>query len=75
MSGESARQLDALREEIGYTLKKEGVTPLHCEGDVESGWLLMDFADVMVHIFAPAERDYYRLDCLWSKAVPVVRIQ
>ena len=74
-SGESDRQIEAIRDEIGTTLKKEGVLPHHYEGTVDSGWLLFDFGDVIVHIFAPFEREYYQLDELWSKAVPVVRIQ
>lgn len=56
-------------------LKKEGVTPHHREGTLDSGWLLFDFGDVIVHIFAPEEREYYRLAELWSQAIPVVRIQ
>jgi ribosome-associated protein len=47
----------------------------HREGTVDSGWLLLDYGDVVVNIFAPAERDYYQLDQLWSQAEPVVRIQ
>jgi ribosome-associated protein len=37
--------------------------------------MLLDFGDIIVHIFAPTERTFYRLDELWSQAVPVVRIQ
>jgi len=74
-SGESSRQIAAIRDEVGHSLKKEGITPHHCEGDVDSGWLLLDFNDVAVHIFAPLEREYYQLDELWSQTVPVVRIQ
>jgi len=74
-SGETERQLNALADEIGYRLKKEGVLPHHREGTVESGWLLLDFGNVIVHVFSAAARDYYQLDQLWSQAVPVVRIQ
>jgi ribosome-associated protein len=74
-SGESERQLKAIYEEVGQALKKEGVLPLHYEGNIDSGWLLLDFGSVMVHIFAPPERGYYRLDELWERAKPVVRIQ
>lgn len=74
-SGESERQLKTIYEEVEHALKKEGVLPLHREGALDSGWLLLDFGDVIVHIFALAEREYYQLDQLWSKAVPVVRIQ
>ena len=74
-SGDSSKQLEAIRDEVGQVLKKAGVTPHHCEGTKESGWLLVDFSDVIVHIFASLERERYQLDELWSKAVPVVRIQ
>ena len=56
-------------------MKKEGVLPHHREGTLDSGWLLLDFGDVIVHIFAPFEREYYQLGELWSEAVSVVRIQ
>ncbi len=74
-SGESSRQINAIYEEVVHSLKKEGVLPHHRDGTVDSGWLLLDYGDVVVNIFAPAERDYYQLDQLWSQAEPVVRIQ
>lgn len=74
-SGESERQINAIHDEIEQTLKKEGIRPHHREGTLDSGWMLLDFGDIIVHIFAPAERAFYRLDELWSQAVPVVRIQ
>lgn len=74
-SGDSERQIEAIREEINKALKKEGVIPHHSEGTAESGWVLMDVGDVIVHIFAPLQREFYNLDELWSKAVPVIRIQ
>ena len=74
-SGESARQLSAIYDEVGHRLKREGILPHHYEGTTESGWLLIDFGDIIVHIFAPLEREYYQLDELWSKATAVLRIQ
>lgn len=74
-SGDSARQLESIHDEIEHVLKKEGVLPHHFEGTMDSGWMLLDYGDVIVHIFAPAEREFYQLDKLWSEAVPVVRIQ
>ncbi|HEY56326.1 MAG TPA: ribosome silencing factor [Dehalococcoidia bacterium] len=74
-SGESSKQIEAIRDEIGHTLKKEGILPHHYEGAVDSGWLLIDLRDVIVHIFAPIEREHYQLDQLWSQAAPIVRIQ
>jgi len=74
-TGESDRQLQAIYDEIEHILKATGVLPHHHEGTLDTGWLLLDFGDVIVHIFAPAEREYYQLDRLWSQAVPVLRIQ
>jgi ribosome-associated protein len=74
-TGDSARQVQAIFDEVEHVLKREGIRPHHSEGNLESGWLLLDFGDVIVHIFAAAEREYYQLDDLWSKAVPVLRIQ
>jgi len=74
-SGDSERQISAIYNEVGHKLKQEGILPHHSEGTVDSGWLLLDFGDIIVHIFSLFEREYYQLDELWSKAVPVLRIQ
>ena len=74
-SGDSERQIQAIYDEVGHSLKKDGILPLHHEGTVGSGWLLLDFSDVIVHVFALPEREYYQLDKLWSQAIPIVRIQ
>ena len=74
-SGDSGRQIRAILDEVAHTLKREGIQPHHSEGTIDSGWLLLDFGDVIVHIFSPFERDYYQLDELWSQAIPIVRIQ
>ena len=74
-SAQSSRQIEAIYNEIMHSLKSEGLLPHHREGTVDSGWMLLDYGDVIVHIFAPTERDYYQLDELWSQASPVVRIQ
>ena len=74
-NGESERQIKTIYDEVGHVLKREGILPLHHEGTVDSGWLLLDFGGVIVHIFASLEREYYQLDGLWDRATPVVRIQ
>jgi len=73
--GDSDRQIRAIYEEVEHAVKKEGILPRHCEGTVDSGWLLLDYDDVIVHILAPFEREYYQLDELWSQARVVLRIQ
>jgi len=74
-NGEADRHLKTICDEIEHKLKAEAVLPHHHEGTVDSGWLLIDFGDVIVHIFSPFEREYYQLDKLWSQAATVVRIQ
>ena len=74
-SGDSERQLTTIYDEVGHRLKQAGVLPDHREGTIDSGWLLLDFGDVIVHIFAPFEREYYQLDELWREAKPLLRIQ
>jgi ribosome-associated protein len=74
-AGESARQIRTIDEEIEKDLKNQGVRPHHHEGTLDSGWLLLDYGDVIVHIFGAAERDYYKLDELWHDAKAVLRIQ
>lgn len=74
-SGESDRQLRAIYEEIERVLDKEGVHFIRREGTFGSGWVVLDFGDIVIHIFSPAERDYYNLEELWSNAIQVLRIQ
>jgi ribosome-associated protein len=75
LSVESGRQMNAVNEDILHALKKEDFMPRHTEGSADSGWLLIDYGDVIVHIFAPLQRAYYQLDDLWHEAKPVVQIQ
>jgi ribosome-associated protein len=75
-SGASERQLRAIAGEILEKMKKEaGVVPLSVEGVPSSGWVLVDYGGVIVHIFAPSLREYYSLEKLWSEATMVVRVQ
>lgn len=74
-SGESERQIRSIEEEIIKVLKQDGISPHHHEGTAESGWLLIDYGDVIVHIFDVSERERYQLDRLWENAPAVLRIQ
>ncbi|MFZ5918605.1 MAG: ribosome silencing factor [Chloroflexota bacterium] len=75
-SGESDRQIQAIVDEIRFQVKKQlGIIPLRIEGTSASGWMLMDYGGVIVHIFSPATRDYYQLEALWSDAPVVVKMQ
>jgi len=74
-NGNNTRQIQAISDAIEDELKKQGARMLHREGIAESGWLILDFGDVIVHIFGPKEREYYRLERLWSEAKTVVYLQ
>jgi ribosome-associated protein len=73
-SGESSRQIQAIVDNIENALKKEQILPLHKEGTPDSGWILLDYGSVIVHVFSPMERDYYQLEKLWEKAPTRVRV-
>ena len=74
-TGDSEKQVEAIMLEIIEKLEEENVKPLGVEGDPDSGWILIDYGDVIVHIFLPAQRDYYDLEGLWKHAPVVVKIQ
>jgi ribosome-associated protein len=74
-SGGSERQLDAVADGIIEGLRAEGVRPIGREGAAASHWILVDFGSVIVHIFAPPEREYYQLERHWAEARTVLRIQ
>ena len=73
-SGTSERQLKALVDALMEQMDAEKMPALRVEGSPESGWILVDFGGVIVHIFSPERRAYYRLEQLWSGAKVVVRI-
>ena len=74
-SGSNRRQIQAIADAIDEQLGEHGARALHREGVAEAGWILLDFGDVIVHIFGPKEREYYRLESLWSEAKTVVYLQ
>ena len=73
-SGRSDRQVRALAGAIMDELRKDGIRPLGSEGRDSSRWVLLDYGAVIVHVFAPEEREFYGLERLWSKAAQVVRV-
>ncbi|GAB4442939.1 MAG: ribosome silencing factor [Chloroflexi bacterium OHK40] len=74
-SGDNDRQIKAIVEHIDLKVKQEfGLAP-RTEGSPDTGWIVLDYDDVVVHVFSPAQRDYYRLERLWSKVPPVVVVQ
>ena len=74
-TGTSDRQVRALTGAVDEAMSKQGIHARNTEGLQEALWVLMDYADVIVHIFAPEQREYYKLERLWSKAQTVLVIQ
>ena len=68
-SGNTGRQAKAIHDGILEGLKREHETfPRRVEGSSQAGWILMDYLDVVVHIFTPEAREFYRLEQLWGEA-------
>ena len=67
-SGRSNRQVTAIADYIRTDLKKQGVAPLSVEGLQEGHWVLMDYGDIVVHVFYDDVRRFYDLEGLWSDA-------
>lgn len=64
-SGSSSTQVRALADEVDEKLSEQGVEPNHIEGK-SSGWILLDYGDVIIHIFTREEREFYSLERLWQ---------
>jgi ribosome-associated protein len=74
-SANTDRQIKAIADEVAARVKTGGILPLHIEGDAESGWVLLDYGGVIVHLFDPETRAYYSLEELWKQAPVVLRMQ
>lgn len=74
-SGENERQLRAISRQILEEMAKAGVRPRRSEGTADGGWMLLDYGDVIVHIFHDEQRTFYRLEDLWSEAQTLLSIQ
>jgi ribosome-associated protein len=74
-SADNIRQLNALREAIVTKLNEQGVRTRRAEGIAETGWILLDYGDVIVHLFTEEQRSFYRLEDVWSEAQKVLVIQ
>jgi ribosome-associated protein len=73
-SARSSTQADTIAEAVRGALRAEGVRPRHNEGSAESGWLLLDYGDVVVHVFLEETRGFYALERLWGDA-PLVSVE
>jgi ribosome-associated protein len=67
-TGANDRQVKVIADMIEERLREAGVKPVGREGERENTWVLLDFGDLVVHVFQPEEREFYRLEKLWSDA-------
>ncbi len=75
-TSDNERMLNALIRSIDKAmLETYQLKVRHVEGSPESGWVLLDYSWVIVHLFSRSQRDFYRLELLWSDAPVVLRIQ
>ncbi len=70
-SATSTTQVKALADEVEYQLGLKGVQPKGIEGYQSKSWIVLDYIDVIVHIFLESERDFYQLERLWAGGTPV----
>jgi ribosome-associated protein len=74
-TGTSDRMLQALADATTEAIHKQHKLPARSEGRPEEGWILVDFGDVILHLFSPERRDYYRLEELWAQGKILVHLQ
>ncbi len=67
-TGDSDVQVKAIVDHVDDSLRKAGDKPYHIEGYGKSSWVIVDFVDVVAHIFSPSSREYYGLERLWADA-------
>lgn len=67
-TGANRRQVQALSDSVDERLREVGRRPIRQEGRTEGEWLLLDYGDIVVHVFQPESRDYYSLERLWGDA-------
>ena len=70
-SGSNKNQIGAIIDEIQEKLGRAGVTPRHIEGTNTSGWILLDYQDIVIHIFDVESRAFYDLERIWSDSESV----
>jgi ribosome-associated protein len=65
-NGSSNTQTKSLADEVDFQLSQSGVEPTRREGYASANWIILDYSDIIVHVFNQESRDYYQLERLWS---------
>jgi ribosome-associated protein len=73
-TGGNARQTKAIYDEVYAGMKKHGLTPRASDGIQQGSWVIVDYLDVVLHIFTPDAREFYRLEDLWGD-VPQLELE
>ncbi len=73
-TAESPPQFSAIANDAERTLRSMGLRPHHREGENDSGWVLIDFGDVILHVFTPDRRAHYDLESVWFAAPQLARV-
>ena len=73
-SGGNPRQTKSISDEVHAGMKREKILPRSIDGEREGSWIIVDYLDVVLHVFTPDARDYYKLEELWSD-VPAVELE
>jgi len=74
-TGTSGRMLDALAQSVQETIRDQHKKKGRIEGQSHDGWMVVDFGDVVVHLFSPDQRDYYKLEELWEQGKVLLKVQ
>ena len=74
-NGTSDRMLDALAETVLDSMREQHKKKGRKEGEARHGWLVVDYGDVVLHLFSPDQRSYYKLEELWNEGKVLLRLQ
>ena len=65
-NGSSTTQTKAIADEVEFKLKQQGIEPVRTEGYADATWVVLDYGDIIVHVFYKETRDFYKLERLWA---------
>ena len=74
-SGDNERQVRAIASAVRERLNEQGRLPRRMEGEAVAGWIVLDYGDVIVHVFDAGQRSFYQLESLWDRAPTILSIQ